>query len=51
MQALRWAQSQFPGLHPGGVVDSAPLMKPPDVPAARATERTNADASATEARR
>jgi nitrous oxidase accessory protein len=26
---LRWAQGQFPGLHPGGVVDSAPLMHPP----------------------
>ncbi len=51
MQALRWAQSQFPGLHPGGVVDSAPLMKPPDVPVARAIERTNADASAAEVRR
>ncbi len=34
MQVVRWAQSQFPGLHPGGVVDSAPLMKPPYVPAA-----------------
>jgi len=29
---LRWAQSRFPALYPGGVVDSAPLMKPP-VPA------------------
>ena len=26
---LRWAQSQFPALHPGGVRDSAPLMNPP----------------------
>ncbi len=34
MQVVRWAQSQFPGLHPGGVVDSAPLMTPPYVPAA-----------------
>jgi nitrous oxidase accessory protein len=30
---VRWAQSQFPALHPGGVIDSAPLMRPPDVPA------------------
>lgn len=27
-QVLRWAQSAFPGLYPGGVRDSAPLMKP-----------------------
>ncbi len=29
LQFLRWIQAQFPGLHPGGVVDSAPLMLPP----------------------
>lgn len=29
VQALRFAQSEFPGLHPGGVVDFAPLMKAP----------------------
>lgn len=29
VQVLRWAQSAFPALHPGGVVDSAPLMKIP----------------------
>ncbi len=29
IQVLRWAQSAFPNLHPGGVTDSAPLMKPP----------------------
>jgi nitrous oxidase accessory protein len=28
-QVLRLAEAQFPGLHPGGVVDSAPLMQPP----------------------
>lgn len=28
-EVVRWAQSQFPAIHPGGVVDSAPLMKPP----------------------
>lgn len=28
-QVLRWAQSAFPGLYPGGVRDSAPLMEPP----------------------
>ena len=26
LQILQWAQSQFPALYPGGVVDSAPLM-------------------------
>lgn len=26
MQVLRWAQSEFPSLHPGGVRDSSPLM-------------------------
>lgn len=28
-QVIKWAQSQFPAIHPGGVVDSAPLMEPP----------------------
>jgi nitrous oxidase accessory protein len=32
-QIVRWAQSQFPALHPGGVIDTAPLMTPPAVPA------------------
>lgn len=31
VQVLRWAQSRFPGLLPGGVVDSAPLMTPPEL--------------------
>ena len=30
LQILRWAQSEFPALHPGGVRDSAPLMLPPN---------------------
>ncbi len=30
-QLLRWAQSEFPSLHPGGVTDSAPLMKNPSM--------------------
>lgn len=29
VQVLRWAQRRFPALLPGGVVDSAPLMAPP----------------------
>lgn len=29
MQLLRLAESQFPGLHPGGIIDRAPLMQPP----------------------
>ena len=32
VQVLRWAQTAFPALHPGGVIDSAPLMKPPAIP-------------------
>ncbi len=33
VQVMRWAQSQFPALRPGGVVDTAPLMQPPAVTA------------------
>ena len=29
MQLIRWAQSVFPALYPGGVTDSAPLMRSP----------------------
>lgn len=29
VQVVRWAQSRFPALMPGGVLDSAPLMRPP----------------------
>jgi len=29
VQVLRWAQSQFPAILPGGVVDSRPLVAPP----------------------
>lgn len=32
VQLVRWSQSQFPALLPGGVVDSAPLMTPVDIP-------------------
>lgn len=31
VQVVGWAQSQFPAVTPGGVIDSAPLMKPPAV--------------------
>ncbi|OYR18850.1 nitrous oxide reductase family maturation protein NosD [Brucella thiophenivorans] len=33
VQTIRWAQTQFPALLPGGVVDSHPLMKPPSTDA------------------
>ncbi len=33
VKLLKWAQSEFPGIHPGGVSDSAPLMKPPHLDA------------------
>ncbi len=29
IQLLRWVQSKFPSLLPGGVIDSRPMMKPP----------------------
>ncbi|MDH3934907.1 MAG: right-handed parallel beta-helix repeat-containing protein, partial [Gammaproteobacteria bacterium] len=32
VQVLRWAQSEFPALHPGGISDSAPLMVQPQQP-------------------
>jgi nitrous oxidase accessory protein len=35
VQLVRWAQSAFPNLHPGGVIDSAPLMRLPNVPSAQ----------------
>lgn len=31
VQILKWAQSEFPGLHPGGVTDSTPLMLAPKI--------------------
>jgi nitrous oxidase accessory protein len=31
VQVVRWAQAQFPAIYPGGVVDSAPLMKLPSI--------------------
>lgn len=30
VQLVRWSQSAFPALLPGGVIDSFPLMSPPD---------------------
>lgn len=32
VQLLRWAQSEFPSLLPGGIVDDRPLMKPHELP-------------------
>ena len=32
VQMVRWAQARFPALYPGGVFDSAPLMRPLRVP-------------------
>lgn len=37
---LRWAQEAFPAIHPGGVIDSAPLMQPPRPPALAKLEPT-----------
>ena len=35
IQVLKWAQGAFPALHPGGVIDSHPLMAIPENLAAR----------------
>jgi len=35
VQIVRWAQSKFPALYPGGVIDSAPLMRPARTPPPR----------------
>lgn len=40
VQMVRWAQARFPALYPGGVVDSAPLMRPARVPSAAPTPAT-----------
>ena len=36
VQIIRWAQSQFPALLPGGVIDSHPLIAPPVKPMLKA---------------
>ncbi|MGI9414812.1 MAG: nitrous oxide reductase family maturation protein NosD [Hyphomicrobiales bacterium] len=38
LQILRWSQSQFPALLPGGVVDNAPLMRGPGIAASQNPE-------------
>ncbi len=45
-QMVRWAQAEFPALHPGGVIDSAPLMKPPEIAATRTADAALAGADA-----
>ncbi len=40
VQVIRWAQTQFPALYPGGVIDSAPLMAPPPIAVPAWTELT-----------
>jgi len=32
VQMVRWAQARFPALYPGGMIDSAPLMRPARIP-------------------
>lgn len=39
-QVIKWAQAQFPAIHPGGVVDSAPLMEPPATTSRRFQENS-----------
>lgn len=45
VQVVRWAQAQFPAIHPGGIIDSAPLMQPPDIPAAKFRSAANETAN------
>ncbi|MEN4918316.1 nitrous oxide reductase family maturation protein NosD [Achromobacter spanius] len=40
ISVVRWAQSQFPAILPGGVIDSAPLMKPAAQRAAQNAKET-----------
>lgn len=40
METLRFAQSQFPTLYPGGVIDSHPLIAPPPLPTKLPDART-----------
>ena len=46
VQLVRWSQSSFPAILPGGVVDSAPLMVPPDIPVAPKYAAMAAEAAA-----
>lgn len=39
VQVIRWAQTQFPALLPGGIVDRFPLMRPPQRPVRAAEVR------------
>ncbi len=41
VEVLRWAQATFPALHPGGVIDSAPLMAPVRPPALARLDRAS----------
>ncbi len=46
VQIIRWSQSQFPALDPGGVVDSHPLLNPPPRPVMPAPPETPQSESA-----
>lgn len=39
VQIVRWSQIEFPALTPGGIIDSAPLMRPPSRPALALEDR------------
>jgi len=41
VQLLKWVQSEFPTLHPGGVTDSKPLMRPAELPKGMRVELGN----------
>jgi nitrous oxidase accessory protein len=44
VQLVRWSQSAFPATLPGGVLDSAPLMVPPEIPVPDEIAAMEADA-------
>ena len=39
VQILKWAQSEFPGIHPGGVNDNSPLVQPPTISSTSSPEK------------
>jgi len=41
VQLIKWVQSEFPGLHPGGVTDSRPLMLPSSLPLTLSEDNRN----------
>ena len=45
VQLVRWSQASFPAILPGGVVDSHPLMQPPEITVPEALAALEAEAA------